>query len=118
VGKEWNVSTISGSLANGHQFWRFGFRSLSQLAKRTMKSKSLLLLGAVLCSLLTALHPEFAQGTAFSYQGRLADNASPANGICDLRFTTYDALTNGSAVAETLTNAPAFPQLFYRLLVP
>ena len=29
----------------------------------------------------------FAQGTAFTYQGRLNDGGNPANGIYDLRFT-------------------------------
>ena len=47
-----------------------------------------------------------AQGTAFTYQGRLNDNSAAANGNYDLRFTIYDALTNGSAVTGSLTNAP------------
>src|ERR1035438_3884559 len=34
-------------------------------------------------------------GTAFTYQGRLTDGANPASGGYDLRFTIYDALTNG-----------------------
>jgi len=46
-----------------------------------------------------------AQGTAFTYQGRLADNGAAANGTYDLRFTLYDALTSGSAVAGPVTNA-------------
>ena len=74
-----------------------------------MKSKSLLLLGAVLGSLFTAVNPVFAQGTAFTYQGRLTDNGSPASGTYDLpvlrssstaeggRFTIFDAATSGSA---------------------
>ncbi len=40
-----------------------------------------------------------AQGTAFTYQGRLNDGGSPANGNYDLQFTIYGALSNGSAVA-------------------
>ena len=32
----------------------------------------------------------FAQGTAFTYQGRLNDAANPANGVYDLRFAIYD----------------------------
>ena len=47
-----------------------------------------------------------AQGTAFSYQGRLNDGGSPANGIYDLRFTIYDA-TNGGTSYGALTNAVA-----------
>src|SRR5437773_3155908 len=45
------------------------------------------------------------QGTAFTYQGRLTDNGSAANGIYDLRFTIYDALANGNAVSGIITNA-------------
>src|SRR5438270_1985229 len=46
----------------------------------------------------------FAQGSAFTYQGRLNDGASPANGSYDLRFTIYDAASNGVALANSLTN--------------
>ena len=45
-----------------------------------------------------------AQGTAFSYQGRLNDGAYPATGLYDVRFSVCDALTNGSTVAGPLTN--------------
>jgi hypothetical protein len=51
------------------------------------------------------LSTAFAQGTAFSYQGRLNNNGSPATGIYDLRFTIYDAVTNGNVVSGVLTNA-------------
>ena len=44
-----------------------------------------------------------AQGTAFTYNGRLNDNGNPANGSYDLRFTLYDAVTNGTAFGS-LTN--------------
>lgn len=33
----------------------------------------------------------FAQGTLFTYQGRLNDNGRPANGTYDLTFTIYDS---------------------------
>jgi hypothetical protein len=46
-----------------------------------------------------------AQGTAFTYQGRLNDGANPANGIYDLRFTIYDSLTGGSQIGSPLTNS-------------
>jgi hypothetical protein len=32
-----------------------------------------------------------AQGTAFTYQGRLNNGGSPASGLYDLRFTIYDS---------------------------
>jgi len=47
----------------------------------------------------------FAQGTAFTYQGRLNDSASPANGSYDLRFAIYDALVSGSQQGVVLTNS-------------
>src|SRR5882724_1761757 len=46
-----------------------------------------------------------AQGTAFSYQGRLNDGASPANGNYDLAFTLYAANAGGAPIAGPLTNA-------------
>ena len=48
-----------------------------------------------------------AQGTAFTYQGRLNDGGNPANGNYDLQFTIYDS-TNipGVVVAGPLTNSP------------
>jgi hypothetical protein len=47
----------------------------------------------------------FAQGTAFSYQGQLDNNGSPANGLYDVRFLVWDAATNGNLVAGPLTNS-------------
>jgi hypothetical protein len=45
-------------------------------------------------------------GTAFTYQGRLVDNGSPANGNYDLRFTLYNALSGGSTIGVPITSAP------------
>jgi lysophospholipase L1-like esterase len=45
-----------------------------------------------------------AQGTAFSYQGRLNDNNAPANGAYDLTFTLYATNTGGVSVAGPVTN--------------
>ena len=45
-----------------------------------------------------------AQGTAFTYQGRLNNNGSPANGPYDFVFQLYDAPTNGNAIETPLTN--------------
>ncbi len=47
-----------------------------------------------------------AQGTAFTYQGRLTDNGAPATGSYDLRFELRDAVVAGNAVSVILTNAP------------
>ncbi len=61
-----------------------------------------------LLALLSTLNPQLRAdplGTAFTYQGRLADGGSPAHGIYDLRFAIYDSSTGGSALAGPLTNA-------------
>ncbi len=42
---------------------------------------------------------------AFTYQGRLNNGGSAANGVYDLRFTLYDALSGGAAVGGSVTNA-------------
>jgi trimeric autotransporter adhesin len=50
--------------------------------------------------------PAFAQGTAFTYQGRLNAGGNAANGLYDLQFTVFDS-TNlpGTVVAGPLTNS-------------
>lgn len=47
----------------------------------------------------------FAQGTAFTYQGRLNDGGLPANGSFDLTFALFNVSSNGSAVAGPITNS-------------
>src|SRR5262245_49760509 len=47
-----------------------------------------------------------AQGTAFTYQGRLADSGSPASGNFDLRFAVFDALSGGTQQGASLTFNP------------
>ena len=46
-----------------------------------------------------------AQGTAFTYQGRLNDNGAPANGRYDVQFTLYATNVTGSAIAGPVTNS-------------
>lgn len=61
------------------------------------------LLAAVL--FLTAALKLSAQGTAFSYQGRLNVSGTPANTNYDFRFAVYDAVTNGNRLSSFVTNA-------------
>ena len=49
----------------------------------------------------------FAQGTAFTYQGRLTDNGSLVNTNYDLRFGVFAAVTGGSSLALTTNSAVA-----------
>ena len=65
------------------------------------------LVGPLLClfALLCMSEIVSAQGTAFTYQGRLNDAVNPANGQYDLTFALFDASTNGNAIGAALTNA-------------
>jgi hypothetical protein len=58
-----------------------------------------------LCFLVAACCPSVhAQGTAFTYQGRLTANGSAANGNFDLTFLLFNISNGGSAVAGPMTN--------------
>jgi hypothetical protein len=66
-----------------------------------MRSNSFVWLAGVLILLATVTALQ-AQGTAFTYQGRLNDSGSPATGNYDLTFTLYNSTIN---VAGPLTNS-------------
>jgi hypothetical protein len=44
-----------------------------------------------------------AQQSAFTYQGKLTDNGSPANGNYDLQFALFDNASGGAQIAQTQT---------------
>jgi hypothetical protein len=68
-----------------------------------MKSKILALL-----LVLAGAFQAAAQGTAFTYQGRLNDAAGPANGTYDLRFKLFlDSFGNNQAGTTSLVNGHA-----------
>lgn len=66
-----------------------------------MKTRISLVIGAF--TWLSGLAALFAQGTAFTYQGRFTDNGNPATGIYDFQFTLYDDI--GTAQGQALTNS-------------
>lgn len=43
-----------------------------------------------------------AQSTAFTYQGELSQSGSPVNGIYDLHFQVFDALSGGTQTGSTV----------------
>ncbi len=47
--------------------------------------------------------PNAPVSTAFTYQGRLTDGGSPANGVYDLRFSLFDDASAGAQVGSTVT---------------
>lgn len=51
---------------------------------------------------ISATLPSFAQGTAYTYQGRLNGIEGGVTGIYDFRFAVFDAGANGSQVGPTL----------------
>lgn len=55
--------------------------------------------------LLASPDPARAQGTAFTYQGRLEVGSAPADGNFDLRFGLYTNLTIGNLIGSLETNA-------------
>ena len=67
--------------------------------KITSLCRSLIPLG----SLCAAVNAASAQGTAFTYQGRLSENGSAANGLYDLRFRL-----SADALGNTLISSNAF----------
>jgi hypothetical protein len=81
-----------------------------------MKKQNLMLI------LLTFAVPWLGQAaplsTTFSYQGRLTDGATPAEGIYDLQFILFNAAVGGSTVGNTNTlgDVPVTNGLFVVLL--
>jgi hypothetical protein len=74
-----------------------------------MKKKMIHRLGELALLALSTLSPQcstvHAQGTAFTYQGRLNSSGGPANGSYDLEFTLYATNVTGTALAGPVTNA-------------
>ncbi len=56
-------------------------------------------------ALLTQIPQAFAQGTAFTYQGRLNSSGAPVSGSYDLTFTLFNTNTTGVAIAGPVTNS-------------
>jgi hypothetical protein len=67
------------------------------------KSGALLLL--LLSTLIHQPSTASAQGTAFTYQGRLAVDGNTSNGVFDFTFTLFGASSGGSAIAGPVTNS-------------
>src|SRR5450755_966192 len=67
-----------------------------------MKTKIQSLL--IMLALLASLRQTTAQGTAFTYQGRLNDGANPANGSYDLTFALFSVNSGAGQVGSALTN--------------
>lgn len=75
-----------------------------------MQKKILAVTFAILCLALAAA----AQGTAFTYQGRVLDNNSPTTTNYDFQFRLYDAAAGGvqQGSTQTLTSVPVTSGIF------
>jgi len=60
-----------------------------------------------LLTLIVSIYHSPAQGTAFTYQGRLNNGAAPASGTFDLTFTLFTVNSNGLPWAGPVTNRAA-----------
>src|SRR5271169_80650 len=58
----------------------------------------------IVLALFAGVHQVAAQGTAFTYQGQLQNNGSPASGTYNLTFTLFTNNVGGTAVAGPVTN--------------
>jgi hypothetical protein len=59
----------------------------------------------ILLALFASVNPLFAQGTAFTYQGRLNSGGATASGSYDLTFTLFNVNAGGVAIAGPVTNS-------------
>ena len=76
------------------------------MSHRAIKFKAVVAL-----TILMAAANAFGQTSAFTYQGKLSDNGSPANGAFDLQFKLFDNATVGSGSQQETVKLPPFPDL-------
>src|SRR2546423_7902372 len=65
--------------------------------------KNSLAVAATALALLLAATSAFAQTSGLTYQGRLTDGGTAANGNYDLQFGLFDSLSGGTQVGSTQT---------------
>lgn len=70
------------------------------MSTKTLLTLTASLLALALSSLLVHGDP---LGTAFSYQGKLAEGGAPANGHYDFHLTLHDAASGGAQIGAALT---------------
>src|ERR1035441_5002323 len=89
----------------GSMRWNKSFPNKNQTERNTMIPKPIVKVLALLAlfTLNLQLSTCFAQGTAFTYQGRLDSSGSPASGRYDIAFSLYPASAGGVALAGPVT---------------
>lgn len=94
------VHALRGWLRKGCP--RPGSRRLRATSPGGENGRFLKLSCCVFLCLFAANFCGFSQGTAFTYQGRLAQNEINATGVYDLRFAIYDFEVGGNLIAGPL----------------
>ncbi len=69
-----------------------------------MKSNRFSLSALAVIVLLLGVTSTQAQGTAFTYQGRLDADSTPATGLYDLQFNLHAAASGGGALTAPITS--------------
>lgn len=84
--------------------WLEAIKDNNPNLRLAMNQKHFSFLALTLCGYFAA-QSVHAQGTTFTYQGRLNNGGSPVSGIFDLRFAIYDAESTGVQQGNLLTNS-------------
>src|SRR5512143_2409446 len=72
-----------------------------------------IILAAGMILILLIVGSAAAQSTTFTYQGKLSDNGSPANGNYDFQFKLYDTLSQTVGIPiVTVNNVPVAGGIF------
>src|SRR6476619_149431 len=56
----------------------------------------------IILTVMLSARAMFGQTSGFTYQGRLTDGGSPANGSYDLQFALFDAASGNNQIGQTL----------------
>src|SRR6266480_925861 len=75
---------------------------VSDMKSRLLYKNSLAFVALVLAILLAA-GVAFSQSSGFTYQGRLTDGGTAANGPYDLQFALFNSLSAGTQIGATQT---------------
>jgi len=65
--------------------------------------KNSLAVAAMVLAILLGATTAFAQTSSFSYQGKLTDSGTAANGNYDFQCALWDSLTGGTQIGSTQT---------------
>src|ERR1700704_2198706 len=58
---------------------------------------------AIVCAMLLSTSAALGQTSGFTYQGRLTDAGTAANGNYDLQFALFDSFSGGTQIGSTQT---------------